>query len=165
MSQWKELPKLQEVCEGPGHPAPGEQTKYQAEYSRASKKSDRAEELLHSSEQRRSEVAGALLLECSSELQEKTEERDPLGRVQTELLELKELARTVVEASHQATTAHEVREDLEEELRGTRTVRDESISQLKKRALAFAAKSSQAAEESKSSPDSRLVPAIRLLPT
>ena len=122
-----ELPVLTTVCADPGSPTPGEQLVCQAECSRTSERSGKAKEVLRQCEQKRSEATGALLLECSSELQEKTEERGPLVRVSTDLRELRELLRTAVETSHHTTSAHETREDLEKELRSTRMMRDETV--------------------------------------
>ena len=70
-----EYPNLEDMCVDPNNPTPGEQLKYQAEYSRISRKNDKAEELIRINEQKRSEIVGAYFLECSSELQDKIEER------------------------------------------------------------------------------------------
>ena len=153
-----DLPKLEEMCGDPDNPTAGEQIKYQAEYNRVSKKNEKTEELIRINEQKRSEIIGAFLLECSSELQEKIEERDPQVRMHTDLYEFKELVRTAMETNLHIINVHEIREDLEKELRGIRMMRDETIFQFKKRILTFAAKNNQAVEENKHNPDSRLLP-------
>jgi hypothetical protein len=146
------------MCVDPNNPTPGEQLKYQAEYSRISRKNDKAEELIRINEQKRSEIVGAFLLECSSELQDKIEERNPKIRMETDLFEFKDLLRTVMETNHHIINVHDIREDLEKELRGIRMMRDETIFQFKKRIITFAAKNNQAVEEHKHNQDSRLLP-------
>ena len=61
--------------------------------------------------------------------------------MQTDLYEFKELLRTAMETNLQIINVHEVREDLEKELRSIRMMRNETIFHFKERIMTFAANS------------------------